>query len=62
MTWSLAFFLPALSTLVLRRFQGIDLITSFVLASAFQMCLTATCWFLLQRNLRQRKFIAGEAT
>jgi ABC-type Na+ efflux pump permease subunit len=48
LTWTLAFFLPALSTVVLRRFQGTDPISSFALATLFQICLTAACWSLLR--------------
>ncbi len=62
LTWALAFFLPALSTVVLRRFQGMNLTSSFLFASFFQICLTTACLFLLRRNLQQRKFISGEAT
>jgi ABC-type Na+ efflux pump permease subunit len=62
LTWTLAFFLPAISTVVLGRFEGLGLITSAALVSSFQIALTAACWLLMRRNMVQRRFVSGEAS
>jgi ABC-type transport system involved in multi-copper enzyme maturation permease subunit len=62
LAWALAFFLPAISALALGRFESMHLLQNLALTSAFQVALAAACWFLLRRNLAQRRFVSGEVS
>ncbi len=61
LAWALAFFIPAFSAVGLGRFEGMQPMKIFALTSAFQVALAAACWFLLRRDMEQRRFLTAEA-
>jgi ABC-type transport system involved in cytochrome c biogenesis permease component len=61
LAWVLAFFLPAFAAVALGRFGVMQPTAITVLTSAWQILLAAACWFLLRRNMVQRRFISAEA-
>jgi ABC-type Na+ efflux pump permease subunit len=61
LAWTLAFFMPAFCAVTLGRFEVMHPIKIVALTSAFQVALAAACWFLLRRNMEQRRFATCEA-
>jgi ABC-type transport system involved in cytochrome c biogenesis permease component len=61
LAWVMAFFLPAFSAIALDRFEGMDRWKIISLTSVFQIALAGACWFLLRRNMEQRRFVTAEA-
>jgi ABC-type transport system involved in cytochrome c biogenesis permease component len=61
LAWTLAFLLPSFAAVALDRFQGMNPFHIIALTSTYQLLLAVACWFLLRRNLEQRKFINAES-
>jgi hypothetical protein len=58
LTWTIAFLIPNLLALSLVPLAGVHKMTAVVLASAFQGVLAVSMWFLLNRKMRLRAFVA----
>ncbi len=56
--WGVAFLIPNLLALSLGPLAGVQKMAAVVLASAFQAVLAVSMWFLLNRKMRLRAFVA----
>ncbi len=61
LAWALAFFLPAVATITLMRMGGFPLASSVGFVSFYQLILGVICWFLMHRNLEERRFVNKDA-
>ena len=62
LAWVLAFLLPTLSFMVLNQFHNAPSPMSILLTSAYDVILAVVCWFLMRRNLAQRRFVNKDST
>jgi hypothetical protein len=60
LAWTLAFLIPAFSAVALGRFESMHPMKIVALTSAFQVALAAACWFLMRRDMEQRRFVNAE--
>ncbi len=60
LAWGLAFFMPAIVAIALRRSGMMHDMTIIVLTSAFQVALAAASWYLFCRDVEQRRFLNAE--
>jgi hypothetical protein len=61
LAWALAFFLPALVTIALVHLEIFPLGESVAMVSYYQVVVTVACWFLMRRNLQERRFVNKES-
>ena len=58
--WALVFLIPAFSSAALDRFQFAGPVWISSLALSFQFVLAGACWFLLERDIKLRRFGAAD--
>jgi ABC-type transport system involved in multi-copper enzyme maturation permease subunit len=57
LTWTLAFLIPVVATVVLFHSYELSRFTVFGLPMAFQIAIALLAWFLLERKIRLRTFV-----